>query len=74
MKLLLIIVVLGAGVWYIMMRAKDNAAVQAVTNSPLQYTKALQNDETRAKEAAEKAQKAINATAHEVEKATAEAQ
>ena len=74
MKLLLVIVVLGAGIWYMMMRAKDNAAVQAVTNSPLQYTKSLQNDEARAKEAAEKAQKVINETAHQVEKATAEAQ
>jgi hypothetical protein len=74
MKLLLIIVVLGAGVWYLMMRAKDNAAVQQATNAPLQYTKALQNDEARAKEVAEKAQKAINATSHEVEKATAQAQ
>ena len=74
MKLLLIVVVLGAGVWYLMMRAKDNAAVQAVTNSPLQYTKALQNDEARAKAVVEKAQKNINETSHEVEKATAEAQ
>jgi hypothetical protein len=57
-----------------MMRAKDNAAVQQATNAPLQYTKALQNDEARAKEVAEKAQKAINATSHEVEKATAQAQ
>jgi hypothetical protein len=69
MKLLLIIVVLGAGIWYLMMRAKDNAAVQAVTSSPLQYTKSLQNDEARAKEAVEKADKAIQATSREVEKA-----
>jgi hypothetical protein len=48
--------------------------VQAVTNSPLQYTKALQNDEARAKAVVEKAQKNINETSHEVEKATAEAQ
>ena len=74
MKLMLIIAVLGAGVWYLMMRAKDNAAVQQVTNAPLQYTKALQNDEARAKAVVVKAQKNIDTTAHEVEKATAEAQ
>ena len=74
MKLLLIVVVLGADVWYLMMRAKQNAAVQQVTNAPMQYTKALQNDEARAKDVAEKAQKAVDATSHEVEKATAEAQ
>lgn len=74
MKLILVIVVLGAGVWYIMMRAKDQAAVKAVTESPLQYTKALQNDEARAKAVVEKARKNIDTTSHEVEKATTEAQ
>jgi hypothetical protein len=69
MKLLLIIVVLGAGVWYLMMRAKDNAAVQAVTNAPMQYTKSLQNDEARAKAALDSANKVISGTQHEVDKA-----
>ena len=73
MKLLLIVVVLGAGVWYMMMRAKDNAAVQAVTSSPLQYTKSLQNDEARARAVVDKANKAIAAQSHDVEK-TVEAQ
>jgi hypothetical protein len=74
MKLLLIIVVLGAGVWYLMTRAKENAAVQQAANAPLQYTKSLQNDEARAKAAVEKANKAISDTSHEVEKASGEAQ
>jgi alpha-D-ribose 1-methylphosphonate 5-triphosphate synthase subunit PhnG len=73
MKLILIVVVLGAGIWYVMTRAKDNAAVQAVTDSPLQYTKSLQNDEAKAKAAVEAAGKAIQSTGREVEKA-AEAQ
>ena len=69
MKLLLIIVVLGAGVWYVMMRAKDNAAVQQVTNAPLQYTKSLQHDEERAKAVTDAATKAIQSTSQGVEKA-----
>jgi hypothetical protein len=69
MKLLLIIVVLGAGIWYMMMRAKDNAAMQQITNSPLQYTKALQNDEARAKAAVDAANKVVSGTQHEVDKA-----
>jgi hypothetical protein len=69
MKLILIIALLAGGVWYLMTRAKENAAVQQVTNAPMQYTKTLQNDEARAKEVAEKAQKAIDQTSHDVQKA-----
>ena len=69
MKLILVIVVLGAGVWYLMKRAHENAEVQAVVNSPLQYTKSLQNDEVRAKAAVEAANKAIQSTGQGVEKA-----
>jgi hypothetical protein len=59
MKTLLIIAVLGAGVWYLLTKAKENAAVKQVAESPLQYTKALQNDTVRAKAAVEAANKAI---------------
>jgi hypothetical protein len=69
MKLLLVIAVLGAGIWYMMMRAKDNAAMQQITNSPLQYTKSLQNDETRAKAALDSANKVIAGTQQQVDKA-----
>lgn len=71
MKLLLIIVVVGAGLWYLMVKAHENAAVKAVTDSPLQMTKALQNDEARAQAAVEKANKTIRETSHDVEKAEA---
>ncbi|MFI5363885.1 MAG: hypothetical protein ACHQ49_18130 [Elusimicrobiota bacterium] len=69
MKLLLVIVVLGAATWYLMMRAKDNASVKQITDSPLQYTKSLQNDEARAKAAAATASKLIQQTDKDVQKA-----
>ena len=69
MKTLLIIAVLGAGVWYVMTRAKENAAVKQITDSPLQYTKSLQSDVTRAQAAADAATKAISASSSRVEKA-----
>jgi predicted negative regulator of RcsB-dependent stress response len=69
MKTLLIIAVLGAGVWYLMMRAKQNAAVQQMKNAPLQYAKALQNNEARAKAEADSVNRLIQAQAHDVQKA-----
>jgi hypothetical protein len=72
MKLLLIIAVLGAGLWYFMTKAKENAAVKAVADSPLQYTKSLQNDTVRAQAAVNAANKAIvqeNAEAAKIEDA-----
>ena len=69
MKLLLIVVALGAGVWFLMARAKQNAVVQQVTNAPLQYTKSLQNDEARAKAVVENANKVIQQGASDVQKA-----
>ena len=68
MKTLLIIVVLGAGVWFLMMRAKQNAAVQQMADAPLQYTKALQNDTARAKAVADAATKLIQQQSREVQK------
>lgn len=59
MKTLLIVAVLGAGLWYFMTRVKENAAVKAVADSPLQYTKSLQNDTVRAKAAVDAANKGI---------------
>lgn len=73
MKTLLIIAVLGAGLWYFMTRMKENAAVKAVADSPLQYTKALQNDTVRAQAAADAASKSIvqeNKEAQKIEDAT----
>ena len=59
MKTLLIIAVLGAGVWYLMTRVKENAAVKQITESPLQYTKSLQNNAVRAQAAVQAANKTI---------------
>ena len=71
-KLLLILAVVGAGLWYFMTRVKENAAVKAVADSPLQYTKSLQNATVRAKAAVDAANKAIvqeNQEARKVEDA-----
>ena len=68
MKLLLIVVALGAGVWFMMTRAKQNAAVQQMTDAPLQYTKSLQNDAARAKAAADAANKLIQQESQQVQK------
>ena len=73
MKILLLIAVLGAGLWYFMTRVKENAAVKAVADSPLQYTKSLQNDTVRARAAADAASKAVvqeNNEAQKIEDAT----
>ncbi|HXT01428.1 MAG TPA: hypothetical protein VN915_12180 [Elusimicrobiota bacterium] len=59
MKTLLIVAALGAGLWWFMTRVKENAAVKAVAESPLQYTKSLQNDTVRAKAAVDAANTAI---------------
>ena len=59
MKLLLIVAALGAGLWCFMTRVKENAAVKAVADGPLRYTKSLQNDTVRAKAAVDAANKAI---------------
>ncbi len=71
MKTLLIIAVLGAGVWYLLTKAKENAAVKQVTESPLQYTKSLQNDTVRAKAAVDAANKAIVSENQEAQKVEA---
>jgi hypothetical protein len=64
MKTLLILAALGAGVWYLMTRAKENVAVRQMADAPLQYTKGLQNDVDRAKAAVD----AANKTAQQVQK------
>jgi len=69
MKLILVIVVLGAGVWYLMTRAQKNAAVQQVVQAPEKYTAALQNDEARAKAAVDDANKLIKSQEHDLRKA-----
>ena len=68
MKTLLIVAALGAGVWFLMTRAKQNAAVQQMTDAPMQYTKALQHDVDRAKAVADAANKTIQ-QAQQVQKA-----
>ena len=74
MKTLLIVVLLGAGVWYLMMRAKDNAAVKQVTQAPEKYVNALQNDVERAKAAEEAANKLIKSQDKDMQKAVDAAQ
>jgi hypothetical protein len=74
MKLLLVIVVLGAGVWFLMMKAKENAAVKQMTQAPEKYTSALQSDVARAKAAEETATKLIKSQEQQVKTATDAAQ
>jgi uncharacterized protein HemX len=74
MKLILVVIVLGAGAWYLMNRAKQNAAVQQVVQAPEKYTAALQNDEARAKAAVEGLNKTIKTEEHDLQKAAADAQ
>jgi alpha-D-ribose 1-methylphosphonate 5-triphosphate synthase subunit PhnG len=74
MKTLLIVAVLGAGVWYLMTRAKENAAVKQMADAPLQYTKSLQNDTVRAKAVMEAANKGIQQENQEVQKTVEAAQ
>ena len=64
MKTLLIVAALGAGVWFLMTRAKQNAAVRQMADAPLQYTKGLQNDADRAKAAVD----AANTTTRQFQK------
>jgi hypothetical protein len=68
MKLILIIVALGAAVWYGMTKAKDNAVIRQAAEAPEKYTKALQNDAARAQAAVDKANAAVKAEEHEVQK------
>jgi hypothetical protein len=52
-----------------MMKAKQNAAVQQVVQAPEKYTTALQNDEARAKEAADKANALVKSQERDMQKA-----
>ena len=67
-KTLLIIAVLGFGAWYLMGRAKQNAAVQQMQQAPEKYVKSLQNDVERAKQTADAASKAIDQKSDEINK------
>ena len=69
MKTLLIVVALGAGIWFFMTQLKKNAEVQKMAAAPERYTTALQNDVSRARAAEEIANKAIKQETHEAEKA-----
>ena len=69
MKLILIVAVLAAGAWFLMTKAKQNAAIQQVQQAPVTYVKSLQNDVSRAKTAEEAATKAVKQTSQDVEKA-----
>ena len=69
MKLILIVAVLAAGAWFLMTKAKQNAMVQQVQQAPVTYTKALQNDVSRAKGVEEAASKAVTQGAADVQKA-----
>jgi hypothetical protein len=69
MKFILVLAILVAGAWYFMSKAKQNAAVQQITDAPVVYTKALQNDVNRAKAAEEAASKAVKQGAADVQKA-----
>jgi hypothetical protein len=67
MKFLLIVAALGAGVWFLMARAKQNAEVQKMANAPIQYTQALKEDEARAKAAADNVNKLLKTQAQQVQ-------
>jgi cytoskeletal protein RodZ len=69
MKFILFLVILGAGAWFLMTRAKQNAAVQQAASAPEKYVKNLQNDVSRAKAAEEAASKAIKQGSSDVQKA-----
>ncbi|MFI5346672.1 MAG: hypothetical protein ACHQ51_09895 [Elusimicrobiota bacterium] len=69
MKLILILAVLAAGAWFLMSKAKQNAAVQQVQQAPEKYVNALQNDVSRAKAVEEAAGKAAKQGAADVQKA-----
>ena len=74
MKTLLILIALGAGIWFAMTQMKKNETVQQMTKAPEKYVSGLQNDVARAKAAEEAASKAVQQESHEVEKAVDAAQ
>ncbi len=74
MKILLVIIVSGAGIWFLMARAKRNAAVQQAAQAPERYVNSLQNDVSRAKAAEETANKLIKQQSQDVQKAVDAAQ
>lgn len=69
MKTILIVVALGAAVWFGMKKLHDTAAAKQITDAPANYTKSLQNDTVKAQAAVDAANAAIKQTSAETQKA-----
>lgn len=74
MKTLLILVAVAAAVWFGMKRLHETTIAKQVTDAPVTYTKALQEDVSRAQKAADAAAKANAQVSGEVQKAVDAAQ
>jgi predicted negative regulator of RcsB-dependent stress response len=74
MKTLLILVILGAAVWFGMKRLHETSVAKQVTEAPVTFTKALQEDVSRAQKAADAAAKVNAQVSGEVQKAVDAAQ
>lgn len=69
MKTLILLAVLGAGLWFLMSKAKQSATVRQIQQEPERYAKSLKSDVDRAKKAAERANESIQKTVSDVQKA-----
>ena len=69
MKTLVILALAALGAWYLINQAKQNKQVVQAQKTAIQYTTTLQRDASKAQAAAEAANKAVQKTADELQKA-----